>query len=172
MHRTSTIITGILAATTLVLAGAIAGFFYAYSVSVMRGLDAADPQHAIAAMQGINATIRNAAFAPAFFGMPAMAALTGLFLFMTRQRPAAVAMVLAVVVYLLGALVPTFAVNVPLNDALAKAITPADAQEAVAIWSSYSAPWTWWNHLRMAFSTASLLLVGLAIFLCGLRHRP
>ncbi|EFG2885686.1 hypothetical protein BO068_004877, partial [Escherichia coli] len=58
------------AALALILCGAIAGFFYAYSSSVMRGLDATDPRAAIAAMQGINATVRNAFFAPAFFGTP------------------------------------------------------------------------------------------------------
>lgn len=58
------------AAIALLLCGAIFGFFYAYSVSVMWGLDSADPRSAIAAMRGINRVVRNAAFAPAFFGTP------------------------------------------------------------------------------------------------------
>jgi len=62
---------------TLILTGAIAGFFYAYTSSVMRGLDAIPAAHAIVAMQGINATVRNWVFAPAFFGTPVAAVVTG-----------------------------------------------------------------------------------------------
>jgi uncharacterized membrane protein len=171
MTRAWTAIAVIACAATLVLTGAIAGFFYAYSVSVMRGLDAAEPQHAIAAMQGINATVRNVAFAPAFFGMPAMAALSAVALAVTGQRPAALAMIMAATTYVLGAFVPTFVVNVPMNDALAAVIIPSNVHEAGELWTRFSAPWTWWNHFRLAFSMASLLLVGLAIFLCGLRYR-
>jgi len=46
----------------------ISGFFYAYHCSVMPGLEAADPETAIRAMQGINAVVRNASFAFSFFG--------------------------------------------------------------------------------------------------------
>jgi uncharacterized membrane protein len=152
---------------TLVLAGAIAGFFYAYSASVMLGLDHASPRAAIAAMQGINATVRNAAFAPSFFGTP-LAAFASAALFALLRRPSVAAiLVLAGIVYLLGAVVPTFAVNVPLNDALAVVTVPDAADEAGRIWATYSARWTWWNTLRAAFSTVTLLLVGLAIFLAG-----
>lgn len=169
--RLWTIVTLISAAITLTLTGAIAGFFYAYSVSVMRGLDATDPQHAIAAMQGINATIRNALFAPAFFGTPVMAAMTGaLFIFGHHRKPGFV-LVLAAAVYLFGALVPTLLVNVPMNDALAVVIIPADRQEAETLWTAYSTRWTAWNHLRLAFSMLSLVLVGSALFLAG-RWKP
>ena len=44
----------------------------------MWGLYAADPQVAIAAMQAMNASVRNAVFAPAFFGMPLVLLVTAL----------------------------------------------------------------------------------------------
>ena len=53
------VLAGCLMALTLILTGAIVGFFYAYTSSVMRGLDAIPAAHAIVAMQGINATVRN-----------------------------------------------------------------------------------------------------------------
>jgi uncharacterized membrane protein len=165
--RLWTIGTLISAAITLILSGAIAGFFYAYSVSVMRGLDATDPQHAIAAMQGINATVRNALFAPAFFGTPVMAALTGALFIFGHRRKAGLVLILAAAVYVLGALLPTFLVNVPMNDALAVASIPADQQDAQTLWTNYSTRWTEWNHLRLAFSMLSLALVGAALFLAG-----
>jgi uncharacterized membrane protein len=58
------------AALGLILNGAIFGFFYAWVCSTMWGLDMADPSVAIAAMQVMNASVRNAVFAPAFFGTP------------------------------------------------------------------------------------------------------
>jgi uncharacterized membrane protein len=54
----------------LVLTGAIFGFFYAWVCSTMWGLDDADPRVAIAAMQAMNASVRNAVFFPAFFLTP------------------------------------------------------------------------------------------------------
>lgn len=44
------------------------GFFYAFACSVMVGLARTDDRTFVATMQWINATVRNAAFAPAFFG--------------------------------------------------------------------------------------------------------
>lgn len=172
MERVRSSFAFLLLGATLLLAGAIAGFFYAYSVSVMRGLDAATPQQAIGAMQGINATIRNAWFAPAFFGTPILAAASGVLLFRRKQRGAATAMFAAALVYVLGALIPTFAVNVPMNDALALSAIPADLAEAQDLWSRYSLQWTGWNHLRTLSSFTSLLLVGLALLLCVPASQP
>ncbi len=165
MDRIKSSLALLLLGATLLLTGAIAGFFYAYSVSVMRGLDAATPQQAIGAMQGINATIRNAWFAPAFFGTPILTAASGILLLRLKQRGAATAMFAAALIYVLGALIPTFAVNVPMNDALALSAIPADLAEAQALWSRYSVQWTGWNHLRTLSSFACLLLVGLAFLL-------
>ena len=61
----------------LLLAGGIFGFFYAWICSTMWGLDAADPRVAIAAMQAMNASVRNAVFAPAFFGTGPVLLLAG-----------------------------------------------------------------------------------------------
>lgn len=172
MERIRSALACLLLGATLLLAGAIAGFFYAYSVSVMRGLDAATPQQAIGAMQGINITIRNAWFAPAFFGTPILAAASAVLLFWLSQRRAAIAMTIAALVYVLGAFIPTFAVNVPMNDALAISPIPIDLGEAQALWSQYSIRWTGWNHLRTLSSFACLLLVGLALLLSTLGSQP
>jgi uncharacterized membrane protein len=172
MERVRSPLVFLLLGTTLLLAGAIAGFFYAYSVSVMRGLDAATPQQAIGAMQGINSTIRNAWFAPAFFGTPILAAASGVLLLRFRQRSAGIAMLAAALVYGLGALVPTFAINVPMNDALALSPVPVELADAQALWTQYSIRWTGWNHLRTLSSLACLLLAGLALLLYAPASQP
>ena len=161
--------TRVLALGALLLFGAIAGFFYAYSVSVMRGLDAAGPLAAVAAMQGINATVRNAAFAPAFFGAPLAAAAAALAAFAAGTPRAGLLLAAAALFYLSGAMVPTFLVHVPMNDALAAAGTPADAAAAATLWSGYAPRWTAWNGARAAVSLASLALVGLALMNLGRR---
>ncbi|MEP5029486.1 MAG: hypothetical protein ABJR02_02340, partial [Marinomonas sp.] len=65
---------------SLTLNAAIFGFFYAWVCSTMWGLDAADPRVAISAMQAMNASVRNAVFAPAFFGTPLALAVTAVLL--------------------------------------------------------------------------------------------
>jgi uncharacterized membrane protein len=157
-------LTALSVALTLGLTGSIAGFFYAYACSVMVGLDIIDPRHAIVAMQGINATIRNAAFAPAFFGTPVAALITALLFASLGRRTAAWLMAAAALVYGTGAFLPTLLVNVPMNEALAQVTVPESLAEAARVWSDYARPWTWWNVLRTAFSLLALLLVGLALF--------
>ena len=72
----------------LLLAGGIFGFFYAWICSTMWGLDAADPRVAIAAMQAMNASVRNAVFAPAFFGTPLVCALAAFAAFQAGHKGA------------------------------------------------------------------------------------
>lgn len=156
----------------LALAGAIAGFFYAYSVSVMWGLDGADPASAIRAMQGINGAVRNAAFAPAFFGTPVAAALAAI-LWLGNGRPApAFFFSAALIVYALGALVPTLLVHLPMNEALGRAAVPADFDAARAHWRGYADRWLAWNHLRTGASLLALLLAGAGLHAAGRRPSP
>jgi uncharacterized membrane protein len=160
---------GLLAAVALLLTGAIFGFFYAYSVSVMWGLDASNGSSAIAAMQGINRVVRNAAFAPAFFGAPLLLLLTAGSAFRASRRGASIAFALAALVYLVGALLPTYFVNIPMNQALASLAAPADSGEAAMAWRAYSDPWTFWNHIRTAASGVALLAAGSGVLLLGRR---
>jgi uncharacterized membrane protein len=159
------ILAGVSATTTLLLTGAVAGLFFAYSVSVMIGLDAIKPDQAIAAMRGINEKIQNPVFLPAFLLTPVVAVITGVLLLVLGQRAAGIVFFLSAAAYVLGALVPSFAVNIPMNDALDTARVPA--AEAARVWSDYSSRWTLWNHVRTVSSGVSLLLVGLGLFVWG-----
>lgn len=150
----------LLALLSLIFCGAIFGFFYAWVCSTMWGLDATDPRIAIAAMQAMNASVRNAVFFPAFFLTPAVLALTAL---AARQhsRPAAAYFGAGALVYLLGGLILTMAVNVPMNEALALIEIPQDRAAAQKIWQAYSAPWQVWNIARTGVSGLALILAGL-----------
>lgn len=149
---------------SLMLSGAIFGFFYAWICSTMWGLDAAEPAVAIKAMQAMNASVRNAVFAPAFFGTPVALFATAVLAFAAPARMAALAFGAAGLVYLCGGVVLTLVVNVPMNEALAAINVPAEAATAQRIWRDYSAPWQAWNTTRAIASGVALALTGCAIF--------
>ena len=72
-------------------------------------------------------------------------------------------------VYLLGGNVVTFAVNVPMNEALGAIDAPADLEAASEVWRDYSDRWQLWNQLRAADCGAALLLAAVGLHRLG--HR-
>ncbi|MGB7269612.1 MAG: anthrone oxygenase family protein [Albidovulum sp.] len=159
MHRTLKP----LALTSVIFCGAIFGFFYAWVCSTMWGLDAADPRIAIAAMQAMNASVRNAVFAPAFFGTPVVLALTAIVARYSGARKATICFALAAVVYATGGLLLTLFVNVPMNMSLASRTVPPDMAAAAAIWAAYSPEWQFFNQLRTVASGLALLLAAIGL---------
>lgn len=145
---------------SLLETGAIFGFFYAWVCSTMWGLDTANPEVAIAAMQAMNASVRNGVFAVSFFGTPLVLLVTVILAFATAQRRSGV-ILSAALVFAVGSVVATMAVNVPMNEALALVSLPSD--RAGEIWAAYSGPWQLWNTLRTLTSGVALLLVGVAL---------
>ena len=124
-----------LALLSLLFSGAMFGFFFAWVCSTMWGLDAADPNVAIAAMQAMNASVRNWVFAPAFFGTPVLLMFTALAALRAGERRVATGFALATLLYVLGAMVPTMTANVPLNEALGAgrdAARPRGSRRSVA----------------------------------------
>ena len=148
---------------SLLEAAALFGFFYAWVCSTMWGLDAADPRIAIEAMQAMNASVRNAVFAPVFFGTPVVTGITAFALSRSGQTPAALYFAAATAVIALLAVLLTMLVNVPMNENLAKLSVPTDIEAAREIWLAYSPDWQFWNQLRTVTSGIGVLLVGLGI---------
>lgn len=145
----------------LLLNGAIFGFFYAWVCSTMWGLDALAPEVAIRAMQGMNGSVRNAVFAPAFFGTGPVLLASGAFALALRSRRTAGLLAAAGLVYIIGAMLPTILVNVPMNEALA--LADPQRPDAAEIWQAYSARWQFWNVSRTVASGLALCLTGLAL---------
>ncbi|RYG64218.1 DUF1772 domain-containing protein [bacterium] len=67
------------------------------------------------------------------------------------------------VFYILGGLIVTIAVNVPMNDALATA--HPGTPEATKLWASYLTNWTAWNHVRTVACLASTVSYALGLAL-------
>jgi uncharacterized membrane protein len=155
----------LLAASTVVV-GLLAGFF-AYACSVMVGLDRVDDRTFIVTMQWINATVRNAAFAPAFFGSLVLttAAAVVAVVFARSNRGWIVA---AAVLYAAAFLV-TLTLNVPLNSQLAAAGPADQISDFAAVRAAYEGPWVRSNLLRTGLTLGSLTALSIAL----LRHdRP
>ena len=156
----------VLTTVPLVLFGLMAGFFYAFSVSVMPGLDRIDAASAIKAMQGINLAVRNTVFFITYCVTPIIALLVGALLWVQGVAAAARWLIAAGLLYAAGVLLPTGAINVPMNDALA-AISEAQATASEAsIWAEYSSRWSLWNAVRAACATLALGFTAIALHRC------
>ena len=156
-----------LAVLAILHAGAMFGFFYARGCSTLWGLDTADPNVAILAMQAMNAAVRNPVFAVGYFGTPLVLVAVALVAWNGEERRTAILFGIGSMLYVFGIMVPTSTVNVPLNDTLAMVEAPLDGARAQQIWQSYSAPWQYWNAIRAVVAGAVLLLVVLGLLVRG-----
>ena len=133
--------------------GLVAGAFFAFSSFVMKALGRLPPAQGVAAMQSINVVVINPLFMSALFGTAAAClALAGWSIF-RWNRPGAAFLLAGGLLYLVGTVGVTIAVNVPRNNALA-AVDPAGAGGAT-VWADYLAGWTAWNHVRTVAALAA-----------------
>ncbi|SDD39754.1 anthrone oxygenase family protein [Rhodococcus tukisamuensis] len=149
--------------TAVVLMGLMAGLFYAFAVSVMPGLGAADDRTFVESMQRINVAILNGWFGVAFGGalvFTVAALLTHL------GRPAMPWIVAALVLYV-AVLAVTIGINVPMNDRLAAAGSPDRIGDLAAVRSQFEASWVRWNIVRAFASTGALACLALAQWAVG-----
>jgi uncharacterized membrane protein len=146
--------------------GLLAGFFYAYSVSVMPGLDDADDRTLIDAMQQINEAVENPVFFLSFLGAPVLALAALVVVRRSGSRREIRWIVAALVLYGVAFLV-TVAFNIPLNDELAEAGDPERIADAGRVRDDFYGPWVAWNIVRTVACTAALGCLGYALLLHG-----
>lgn len=159
----------VLLAASTVAVGLMAGFFYAYACSVMVGLGRVDDRTFVTTMQWINATVRNAAFAPAFFGALLLTIAAAAVAVLSRCSGRG--WVLTAAGLYAAAFLVTMALNVPLNEQLARAGHPDQIGDLAAVRTSFEGPWVRWNLLRTAFTTGSLIALVIALLTYG-RQKP
>ena len=155
---------GVLRVLTLISAlgsGLMAGFFFAFSVSVMKALGRLPPAQGIAAMQSINVVVINPVFLIAFFGTALACVAVAISALLAWQEPGAAYLLAGALLYLAGSFLVTIVFNVPRNDALA-AVDPSSAAGA-ALWASYLTAWTVWNHVRTAAALAAAAALSIAL---------
>ena len=123
------------------LNGLLAGIYVAFVVAVMPVLRGRPDDTFLRVMNRINDVIVNPAFLTLFLGAPVLA----LILAAVRRKPLTIAAAVAA----LAALVITFAVHVPLNDALADGSTR----------DKYETPWVLWHYFRTGAASVAFALL-------------
>jgi uncharacterized membrane protein len=123
----------------------IAGAFYAFSAFIMAALARQPAPAGIAAMQAINVTVLTPMFLGVFVGTVALSlvsAVAGAF----AHEPGWIWGIAGALLYVAGCFGVTMALNVPMNDRLAR-VQP-DSSEGAAFWQNYLSEWTRWNTVR------------------------
>jgi uncharacterized membrane protein len=155
------VLTLVVASVNLVLLGAVYGVFFSYSNSVVPGLDRIDAEKAVAAMRGANVAIINPRFLATFIGPVVTSAATGFLLLGLDEPTPALLFFAAAVLYLLGCLVITGRVNVPMNNELENSTSTDWAQR----WADFAPRWRRWNTVRTVTSMVALVLCGIGMYL-------
>jgi uncharacterized membrane protein len=138
-------------------AGVVGGLLFAFSISVMPALGRQPDAAGMRVMQDVNVVILNPLFLALFMGTAVVAlALIGSPLAGASSEGLTLRLAGALL-YLVGVLGITMAVNVPLNNRLAA--LDATGGDSWPQWRHYLERWTWWNHVRaLAGVLASLAL--------------
>ena len=140
----------------------VGGVFLAFSDFIMRSLASATGDGGVEAMQTINREVFRWVFMTLFLGMAPVSLVIGGYAWLQLSSPAAVLILAAALIYLVGCFGVTVVFNVPMNEALAGMERTSDATRDYWL-ATYVPRWTFWNTVRTVASTASagLLLVGL-----------
>jgi uncharacterized membrane protein len=142
--------------------GLMAGLYFAFSTFIMTALERIPQSQGITAMQSINRVILRSLFMVLFFGTTLVSAgLAAFAVIVIWGSPAAMVLLAAGIIYVVGMFVCTTVFNVPLNNAL-DAVDPAST-EATPVWQRYLSRWTLWNHVRTVSSAIASALYIVAL---------
>lgn len=152
----------------LLCAGALFGFFFTMSFSIMPGLDLTAPFSAILANQEIGHATQKSYFAVALIGTPVSLEILFILLWRSGLKAERRWVSLSFVAFI-AMMVVTLTLNVPLNQILDALPITADQENLKGLWLAYSVDWQKWNLLRVLFSGVSLLALGYALLMHNAR---
>ena len=153
----------LLAAT--ITTGLTAGLFVTFAHAIMPGLGRGSDRTLVEGMDGINVAILNGWFWLCFMGgLPFT--IAALALLVSAGRPVLPWVIAALVLYGVMFLV-TMALNVPLNDELAKTAATAGPAELAAAREHFETRWVAWNVVRAVSNTAAFVALTWALVLHG-----
>jgi uncharacterized membrane protein len=155
----------VLLAVSAVLGGLMAGFFFAYSASVVLALRTLSASEYTTVMQEINEKVLNVVFGIAFFGA-VVVPIGGAILVIVQGYWTTLSGQLflgGVIVYLVGTFLVTARIHIPMNDRIAtwSPVSPPDE------WVTVQARWGRWNHVRTTAAVVSFALYLAAIVSFG-----
>ncbi len=145
------------------LTGLSAGFFYAWSVSVIPGTLKITDNSYMETMQSINRAVLNPAFFIIFFG--SLILLTTSSVLHYQNGPVFWLIVASTVIYLVGTFGVTAFGNVPLNNELEALNLQNLSTDRIELFrQQYELKWNRYHIVRTVFAVISFLLSLLAIF--------
>lgn len=139
--------------------GIISGLMFTFSTFMMGVLGRLPDAQGAKVMQALNVAILNPLFFLVFLGTAVLSLVLAVNALLDLGQPGAAWRLAGAALYLMGVMLVTIVVNVPLNDALA-AVDPA-APDGARFWERYLVVWTRWNHVRTLAAvgaTAALIL--------------
>ncbi|WP_328633299.1 anthrone oxygenase family protein [Streptomyces sp. NBC_00356] len=163
---TSTRFTGWVLGAATVAMGLAAGSFYVFACAVMPGVARSGDRTYIEVTQNINDVIQNPVFFLSFIGA---LVFTGYAAWRVRGQQGPRGWVFAALACYAVVFLLTMTVNVPLNDALAAAGSPAKISDPARVREEFEGPWVAWNVVRAVLCTGALgcLVRGLRSSPCG-----
>lgn len=148
--------------TLILCAGALFGFFYTMSISIMPGLDLTQSYSAITANQEIGHATQNYYFATPMIGTLILCIILISLHFKAGHKTKATYIAVALLAFA-GMIAVTLMLNVPLNQILDGAIVTPEQPNLNQVWDAYSIDWQGYNWLRTLLSGLTLLFATLAI---------
>lgn len=139
---------------TLIITGLGAGFFFAWSVTVIPGTKEVSDSVYLETMQSINKKIINPVFFVVFFGPGLLLTYQAISLELVNT--------LAAASYVIGAIGITMTKNVPMNSKLEKTdLSKLSNQKKTELRKWYEPTWNMWHYTRTGFSLIAFILIAM-----------
>lgn len=153
---------------SILLTGLVAGLFYGYDCSVIKGLGNLQDEEYLKAFQSINKVIQNPYFFLSFMGSLVVLPLTSWYTYKMSGSTSFYLFLSATLVYIIGVFGVTIIGNVPLNEQLAGfSLSAATENEISSMRKTFESSWNRYHTVR---TIASLIVFCLSI-LSLLKHK-
>ncbi|WP_157972468.1 DUF1772 domain-containing protein [Saliphagus sp. LR7] len=155
----------VLLLVSAVLGGLMAGFFFAYSVSVVLALRTLSASEYTTVMQEINEKVLNVVFGIVFFGTVVVPVGSAILVVVRGQWTTLSSQLFlaGLIVYLVGTFLVTMRIHIPMNDRIATWSPGSPPDE----WATVRSRWARWNHVRTMAAVVSFALYIAAIASSG-----
>ncbi len=145
----------------VLLTGLLAGLFYGYDCSIIKGLGKLPHAVYLQSFQSINRSIQNPYFFTSFIGSLMVLPIAGWLSYSAGNSVSFYLLLAATLVYFIAVFGVTIFCNVPLNERLANfSIATATESELAAMRQVFEKPWNRYHTFR---TIASIISFGLAI---------
>ncbi len=146
------------------LCSLVAGFVFAFAVVVMPGIKGLTDREFIRAFRVMDGVIQNSQpmFVFVWVGSVVVLVVTAVLGFGELDGEGRLLMIVATLIYILGVQVPTFTINVPLNNRLqALDVDAMDDTARKEARTDFEPRWTRWNSIRTALASlvSTLLMI-------------